>query len=118
MMEKKKVLTATKVSCSKCGKDHYVSFVADGHRNYFCEECMKDMHHNRKRGNIKKVFDNRKKTTVYEFICDLCNCFRRATYSPEIISGNIYCKECLIKKKAEDRKKSRKNIVIVTENRS
>ncbi len=113
MAEKQKVQTSTKVLCSKCGKDYYISFVADGHRDYFCDKCLKEMHHNRKKGNIKKVFDKRKKINVYEFICDLCDCFRRAVYSPEIINGNILCKECEAKKKAQDRKKMRKNVIIV-----
>jgi hypothetical protein len=112
MADKKKLFTATKITCSKCSKEYYVSFFADGHRNYFCEECLKTMHHNRKKGSIKKVFDKKKKTDVYEFICDYCDCFRRAVYMPARIDGNICCKECLAKKKLEDRKKSRKNIVI------
>jgi CxxC-x17-CxxC domain-containing protein len=111
MADKKKVLTSTKVVCAKCGKDHYVTFVADGHRKYFCEECLKVMHHNRKKGSVKKVFDPHKKSNLYEFVCDSCDNFRKATYSPEKIEGKVYCKECLIKKKAEDRKKNRKNVV-------
>ncbi len=113
MTDKKKLLAATKITCSKCGKEDFVSFFADGHRNYFCEECLKSMHHNRKKGRVKKVYDKRKKSDLYEFICDLCDCFRRATYSPEIIQGKIYCKECLSKRKLEERKKNRKNTTII-----
>jgi len=110
---KKKVLTSTKINCSRCGKDYYVSFVADGHRNYFCEDCLKIMHHNRKKGVVKKIFDSQKKTTFFEFVCDVCDNFRKAIYDPQKINGQIYCKECLNQKKADDRKKTRKNTVII-----
>ena len=94
MDKPKKSLISTKVICAKCGKEHFVSFVADGHRNYYCDDCLKEMHFNRKRGEIKKVFNDKLKKYVYEFICDICQNFRRASYYPKRENGKIWCREC------------------------
>lgn len=104
--------TSTKVVCAKCGKDHYVNFVADGHRNYYCDECLKEMHLERKKGKIKKVFNERLKKDQYEFVCDICGNQRRASYTPKQEKGLIWCKECENKHKLAERKKNRGNIVI------
>lgn len=112
-MEKSKTrITSTKVICAKCSKDHYVDFVADGHRNYYCEECLKQMHLDRKKGKIKKVFNDKLKKDQFEFICDICGSLRRASYTPKQEKGLIWCKECENKKKLEDRKKNRGKIVM------
>lgn len=113
-MEKQKRVTSTKVVCAKCGKDHYVSFVADGHRKYYCDDCLKIMHLNRKKGEVKKVFNSKLKKDVFEFVCDICETFRRATYIPKNENGKIWCKECENKHKLEERKKSRKNVIIIS----
>lgn len=110
----KSTMTSTKVVCAKCGKDHYVSFVADGHRKYYCEDCMKVMHLNRKKGVVKKVFNAKLDKEVYEFVCDICENFRRASYMPAQVKGMIWCRECENKKKAEDLKKKRKKIIIAS----
>jgi len=111
----KSTITSTKVICAKCGKDHYVSFVADGHRKYYCDECLKVMHLNRKKGEVKKVFNAKLDKYVYEFVCDICESFRRASYIPnKDAKGMIMCKECENKIKAEEQKKKRKNIIIVS----
>ena len=112
-MEKPKLkITSTKIVCAKCGKDHYVNFVADGHRNYYCDECLKEMHHNRKKGVVKKVFSKKLNKDVYEFICDICDNFRRSTYVPKKEKGLIWCRECEHSHKMEERKKNRRNIII------
>jgi len=105
-------ITSTKVVCAKCGKDHYVDFVADGHRNYYCEECLKQMHLDRKKGKVKIVFNEKLKKDQYQFICDICGNLRRASYKPKQEKGLIWCKECESKQKDADRKKKRGNIVI------
>ena len=104
--------TSTKVLCARCGKEHFVNFVADGHRDYFCEECIKIMHHDRKKGKLKKVISPKTHREAFEFICDICDNFRRASYSPTVIDGLLYCRECESKKKAEDVKKKRKRVII------
>jgi len=111
----KKTLTSTKVICAKCGKEHFVNFVADGHRDYYCDSCLKEMHHDRKKGKIKKVISRKTGKPSYEFVCDICDNFRRASYYPATINGLFYCKECENRKKAEDLKKKRKRIVIASE---
>lgn len=117
MNNSKTRITSTKVVCAKCGKDHYVSFVADGSRKYYCDDCLKSMHLNRKKGDIKKVFNVKLNKTVYEFVCDICENFRRAAYIPNKEDGKILCKECENKKKAEEQKKNRKNIIIASSNK-
>jgi CxxC-x17-CxxC domain-containing protein len=112
-LEKSKIrITSTKVLCAKCGKEHYVDFVADGHRKYYCDECLKQMHLDRKKGKIKKVFNDKLKKDQFEFICDICGNLRRASYTPKQEKGLIWCKECESKQKDADRKKNRGNIVI------
>lgn len=114
MENKKKTLTSTKVTCAKCGIEHYVNFVADGRRDYFCDKCLKEMHHDRKKGKIKKVISRKSGKEAYEFVCDICDSFRRASYYPLTLDGLFYCKECENKKKADDLKKKRKRIVIAS----
>ena len=112
-LEKSKIrITSTKVLCAKCGKEHYVDFVADGHRKYYCDECLKQMHLDRKKGKIKKVFNEKLKKDQFEFICDICGNLRRASYTPKQEKGLIWCRECERKQKDADRKKKRGNIVI------
>jgi CxxC-x17-CxxC domain-containing protein len=112
-LEKPKIkTTSTKIVCDKCGKDHYVNFVADGHRKYYCDECLKEMHHSRKKGVVKKLFNKKQNKEVYEFVCDICDNFRRSTYLPKKEKGLIWCRECENKKASEDRKKNRGKIVI------
>ena len=108
----KKTQTLTKITCAKCGKDYFVSFVADGHRNYYCDECLKEMHKNRKEGKIKKVFDPKNEKYMFDFICEFCGEFRHAFYAPKKENGKIICKECLSKLENEEQKKSRKNVRI------
>lgn len=112
MKKGKTTLTSTKVVCAKCGKDYFVSFVADGHRDYYCDECLKEMHKNRKEGKIKKVFDPKNEKYMFDFICDICGEFRHAFYTPKREDGKLWCKECLAKRDAEAQKKSRKNVRI------
>jgi len=114
LQKKIKTVASTKVVCAKCGKDHFVNFVADGHRDYFCDRCLKEMHHDRKKGKVKKVISPKTGKEANEFICDMCDCFRRATYYPTVIDGLFYCKDCENKKKAADLKKKRKNIIIAS----
>lgn len=109
-----KTQTATKTVCARCGKDHFVNFVADGHRDYFCDKCLKEMHHDRKRGKVKEVISKKSGKPANEFICDICDTFRRASYYPLVVDGLFYCKECENKKKAEDLKKKRKRIIIAS----
>ncbi len=113
MKKGKTTLTSTKVVCAKCGKDYFVSFVADGHRDYYCDECLKEMHKSRKEGKVKKVFDPKNEKYMFEFICDICGEFRRSFYVPKREKdGKLWCKECLSKHTAEEQKKSRKNVRI------
>ncbi|MBR4490691.1 hypothetical protein IKP13_08670 [bacterium] len=114
MKKEKTTLTSTKVVCAKCGKDYFVSFVADGHRNYYCSECLKEMHKSRKEGKIKKVFDPKNEKYMFDFICDICGEFRHAFYAPKRENGKIMCKECESKQKLEERKRSRKNVIIAS----
>lgn len=114
----KKTLTSTKVICAKCGKEYFVSFVADGHRDYYCDECLKEMHKNRKEGKIKKVFDPKNEKYMFDFICDICGEFRHAFYAPKRENGKIWCKECESKHKIEERKKSRKNVILAASNQA
>lgn len=118
MKKEKKTLTSTKVICAKCKKEYFVSFVADGHRDYYCDECLKEMHKNRKEGKIKKVFDPKNEKYMFDFICDICGEFRHAFYAPKRENGKIWCKECEAKHKAEERKKSRKNVIIAASNQA
>ena len=118
MNKLKKTLTSTKVICAKCGKEYFVSFVADGHRDYYCDECLKEMHKNRKEGKIKKVFDPKNEKYMFDFICDICGEFRHAFYAPKRENGKIWCKECESKHKIEERKKSRKKIIIAASNQA
>ena len=108
----KRTQTLTKITCAKCGKEYFVSFVADGHRNYYCDECLKEMHKNRKEGKIKKVFDPKNEKYMFDFICDICGQFRHAFYAPKRENGKIMCKECESNRKLEERKKSRRNVII------
>ncbi|MGI6394981.1 MAG: hypothetical protein ACOX2F_09710 [bacterium] len=113
-MEKpKKTITSTKVVCAKCNKEHYVKFVADGHRNYYCNDCLKQMHIERKKGKVKKIFNAKLKKDQYIFVCDICGNLRKSFYAPKRERGLIWCKECENKQKDEDRKKSRGKVVIV-----
>lgn len=105
-------VTLTKVVCAKCNKEYFVSFFADGRRDYYCDDCLKLMHLNRKRGKIKKVFNAKTKRFLYEFICDICGKYRRATYFPKHENGKIWCAECENNHKIEERKRARKNILI------
>ena len=114
MKKDKKTQTLTKITCAKCGKEYFVSFVADGHRNYYCDECLKEMHRNRKEGKIKKVFDTKNEKYMFDFICDICGEFRHAFYAPKRENGKILCKECESNLKLEERKKSRKNVIIAS----
>lgn len=114
----KKTLTSTKVVCAKCGKEYFVSFVADGHRDYYCDECLKVMHLDRKKGKVKRVFNEKTNEYAYEFVCDICETFRRATYKPKIEKGLIWCKECEMNHKLEERKKTRGKIVIASQPQS
>ena len=114
MKKDKKTQTLTKITCAKCGKEYFVSFVADGHRNYYCDECLKEMHKNRKEGKIKKVFDPKNEKYMFEFICDICGEFRHAFYAPKRENGKIMCKECESSLKLEERKRSRKNVIIAS----
>ena len=113
-MKRKTTEILTKITCDKCGKDYFVSFVADGHRKYYCDACLKEMHKNRKEGKIKKVFDPKSDKNMYEFICGFCGKFRRAFYVPKREEGKLLCKECESNRRLEERKKSRKNVIIVT----
>ncbi|MBO4441692.1 hypothetical protein J5834_06195 [bacterium] len=117
MDKPKKSLISTKVTCAKCGKEYFVSFVADGHRNYYCDDCLREMHFNRKRGEIKKVFNDKLKKYVYEFICDVCETFRRASYYPKRENGKIWCRECEANHRQELQKQQRENrkVIIVNE---
>ena len=112
MKKGKTTLTSTKVVCTKCGKDYFVSFVADGHRDYYCDECLKEMHKNRKEGKVKKVFDPKNEKYMFDFICDICHKFRHAFYAPKRENGKLWCKECESERKMEELKKSRKNVRI------
>lgn len=114
MKKLKKTQTLTKITCAKCGKEYFVSFVADGHRNYYCDECLKEMHKNRKEGKIKKVFDPKNEKYMFDFICDICGEFRHAFYAPKRENGKIMCKECESNLKLEERKRSRKNVIIAS----
>ena len=114
MKKDKKTQTLTKITCAKCGKEYFVSFVADGHRNYYCDECLKEMHRNRKEGKVKKVFDPKNEKYMFDFICDICGQFRHAFYAPKRENGKILCKECESNRKLEERKKSRKNVIIAS----
>ena len=87
MNKLKKTLTSTKVICAKCGKEYFVSFVADGHRDYYCDDCLKEMHKSRKEGKIKKVFDPKNEKYMFDFICDICGEFRHAFYAPKRENG-------------------------------
>ena len=118
MNKLKKTLTSTKVICAKCGKEYFVSFVADGHRDYYCDDCLKEMHKSRKEGKIKKVFDPKNEKYMFDFICDICGEFRHAFYAPKRENGKIWCKECESKHKAEERKKARKNVILAASNQA
>ena len=114
MKKDKKTQTLTKITCAKCGKEYFVSFVADGHRNYYCDDCLKEMHRSRKEGKIKKVFDPKNEKYMFDFICDICGEFRHAFYAPKRENGKIMCKECESNLKLEERKRSRKNVIIAS----
>ena len=114
MKKDKKTQTLTKITCAKCGKEYFVSFVADGHRNYYCDDCLKEMHRSRKEGKIKKVFDPKNEKYMFDFICDICGEFRHAFYAPKRENGKILCKECESNLKLEERKRSRKNVIIAS----
>ncbi len=118
MKKEKTTQTATKVVCAKCGKEYFVPFVADGHRDYYCDECLKEMHKSRKEGKIKKVFDPKNEKYMFDFICDICGEFRHAFYAPKRENGKIWCKECESKHKIEERKKSRKNVILAASNQA
>ena len=114
MKKDKKTQTLTKITCAKCGKEYFVSFVADGHRNYYCDDCLKEMHRSRKEGKIKKVFDPKNEKYMFDFICDICGQFRHAFYAPKRENGKIMCKECESNRKLEERKRSRGNVIIAS----
>lgn len=114
----KKTQTLTKITCEKCHKEYFVPFVADGHRKYYCDECLKEMHKSRKEGKIKKVFDPKNEKYMFDFICDICGEFRHAFYAPKRENGKIWCKECESKHKIEERKKSRKNVILAASNQA
>ena len=114
MKKDKKTQTLTKITCAKCGKEYFVSFVADGHRNYYCDDCLKEMHRSRKEGKIKKVFDPKNEKYMFDFICDICGQFRHAFYAPKRENGKIMCKECESNQRLEERKRSRGNVIIAS----
>ena len=114
MKKLKKTQTLTKITCENCHKEYFVPFVADGHRKYYCDECLKEMHKKRKEGKIKKVFDPKNEKYMYDFVCDICGEFRHAFYAPKRENGKIWCKECESQKKLEERKKARKNVILAS----
>ena len=112
MKSKKNTETLTKITCDKCKKDYFVPFVADGHRKYYCDDCLKEMNNKRKEGKVKKVFDPKNEKYMFDFICEFCHEFRHAFYAPKKENGKIICKECLSRLETEEQKKSRKNLRI------
>ena len=114
MKKDKKTQTLTKISCENCHKEYFVPFVADGHRKYYCKDCLDEMNSKRKEGKIKKVFDKKNEKYMFDFICDICGQFRHAFYAPKRENGKILCKECESNRKLEERKKSRKNVIIAS----
>ena len=118
MKKEKKTLTSTKVICAKCKKEYFVSFVADGHRDYYCDKCLSEMNNKKKEGKVKKVFDPKNEKYMFDFICDICHKFRHAFYAPKRENGKLWCKECESERKMEERKKSRKNVIIAASNQA
>ncbi len=110
-MPKKETEVLCKIVCSRCGKEDYVPFVADGSRNYYCNECLRKFNTERKRGVVKEIVDA-KGNTRFEFICAICEKFLRTGEPPRRSRGHLICAECAEKERRERRSAARKRIVI------
>ncbi len=113
-MQKREKVTevSSKIVCSRCGKEDYVSFVADGSRDYYCNECLTEFNKERKRGKVKKVFDEKRKRMVNEFLCDVCEKFIRCVEPPYKKGDQLICPKCKEEMKRSERQQKRKNVVI------
>lgn len=110
-MPKKETEVLCKITCTRCGKESYVPFVADGSRNYYCAECLTAFNVEKKRGTVKEIKDQKGRSR-YEFICDICLQMKRSGEQPKKIRGQIMCAECAEKEKRTQRTAGRKRIVI------
>lgn len=110
-MPKKETEVLCKIVCSRCGKEDYVPFVADGSRNYYCNDCLRKFNTERKRGVVKE-FTDAKGNLRFEFICDVCEKFLKDLKPPKRVRGKLICAECAEKEQRERRSASRKRIVI------
>jgi len=111
--KEKKTTVAVKIQCEKCGKEDYVPFVADGKRSYYCNDCLTSFNQEKKKGKVKKVFDNKKERYLYQFICSQCEKFFSLSSFPKEVEDEILCPDCYEKHRLSQNRKKRKNIVIV-----
>ena len=110
-MPKKETEVLCKILCTRCGKEGYVPFIADGSRNYYCAECLTTFNVEKKRGTVKEVKDPKGRSR-YEFICDICLRLKRSSEQPKKSRGQLMCAECAEKEKRTQRSAGRKRIAI------
>ncbi len=111
-MVKKETEVLCKIVCSRCGKEDYVPFVADGSRSYYCSNCLRQFNREKKRGVVKE-FTDAKGQRRFAFLCDICGKFLRALEPPKRSQGRLVCAECAEKETRTRRAARRTKVVIV-----
>ena len=90
--EKKESTILSKITCTRCEKTDYVSFVPSGDRPYYCTECLEEMHTHRKQNKVEEMPS--KKGTVYRFLCVACDRIVKQLDKPLERDGVLYCRHC------------------------
>ncbi len=117
MNEKKtrerKAAVGFKVECERCKKETYLSFLPDGSRKYYCDDCLKQFNLDRKRGRVKKSFNSKRGKNMYEFVCEGCDKQLKVGYQPKILGGELFCLDCYDDLMKQKRKSQRKGNIVI-----